>query len=57
MPNIDEITDMARRLGIKLTSAQEGSDLYECWAYRVLEAWEFPSKAATAIAAANAYAI
>ena len=38
MPDLQEITDIARKLGIKLTSAEEGSELFECWRDRVLEA-------------------
>ena len=60
MPNIDEITDMARRLGIKLTNAEEGSELFKCWADRVLMAWNDAERGwpiGDRIAEANAYAI
>ena len=35
---IDQITKAASDLGIKLTHANEGTEIYQCWADRVLEA-------------------
>ena len=36
--NIDQITKAASTLGIKLTNANEGTEIYQCWADRVLQA-------------------
>lgn len=33
--DIDEITKTATELGITLTSAKEGTQIYQCWADRV----------------------
>ena len=65
------LIETAKRLGIKVTRAKEGTQIFECWADRVEQAdWlhrplrfadcEMPAEAArrnAAIAAANAYAI
>jgi hypothetical protein len=60
--DINEIIDAAVILGIKLTNAEVGTELYRCWADRVVQAWycrrdvdlKFYQEM---IAAANAYAI
>jgi hypothetical protein len=38
---IDELTKIASALGIKLTHAQEGTQMYQAWADRVVEADKF----------------
>jgi hypothetical protein len=38
MWNINEVIDAAKALGITLTNANEGTDLYQCWADRVMDA-------------------
>lgn len=39
MSDVTETTAIAKSLGIKLTNANEGTDLYEAWADRVWQAW------------------
>jgi hypothetical protein len=53
--NIDEITRIAKELGIKLTAAEEGTEMYQCWAERVMLAYHIPTEAM--IAEASRYAI
>jgi hypothetical protein len=38
MYDVTEITKIAQALGIKLTNAEEGTEIYQCWADRVEEA-------------------
>jgi hypothetical protein len=40
MMDIDQITRIAQQLNIKLTAAEEGTDIYRCWADRVEDAWD-----------------
>ena len=35
MMDIDQVTSIAQQLNIKLTAAEDGTDLYRCWADRV----------------------
>ena len=37
--NIDQITEIAERLEITLTNAEDGTEMYKCWADRVEAAW------------------
>ena len=41
MPDLQEITQIAKRLGIKPTNAEEGSELFDCWADRVVLAQSY----------------
>ena len=36
--DINEVIEAAKALGITLTNANEGTDLYQCWADRVMDA-------------------
>jgi hypothetical protein len=53
--NIDEIIRIAKDLGIKLTNAEEGTEMYRAWADRVMLAFHIPTEAM--IAEASRYAI
>ncbi|MEJ2125796.1 MAG: hypothetical protein P8Y47_13615 [Alphaproteobacteria bacterium] len=60
--NIDQITRIAQQLNIKLTAAEEGTDLYRCWADRVEDAWRARQRGDTdrcreMIEDANRYAV
>jgi hypothetical protein len=62
MMNINQIIEAAKALGIKLTNAERGTDLCQCWADRVALAKSYfdrgeMAKCQEMIAEANRYAI
>ena len=46
MPDIDETLQTARDLGLKLTCAEPGTEIWQCWADRVMQAWAYLSEGA-----------
>ena len=55
-----DIIQTARDLGIKITRAEPGTDIWECWADRVLLAWNDAERGwpiGDRISEANAYAV
>jgi hypothetical protein len=53
--NIDQLTRIAKDLGIKPTAAEEGTEMYRAWEARVVLAFHIPTEAM--IAEASRYAI